>query len=729
MDANGGLSSAFSAAAVLSYFDLTPAVFPWRDPRPQQIERRRAALGDLLLFDILLTSGGIRQPDTLYPPVDVESFHRLLEAIQTSQYDALKRDCLVYFLLKWYQDGREEKYRLEKCIPPQFASLADAYWYLDAGINIPRAVSILSDARLNTDYASKILQAISLAPKSMPLVLKYVRTAKPLLTEPDDIDIYTIALAESSLLEAWQFQRTFNEKNETRSRLLKKILDWCFTPDPRRTALVQLLGLALTPYEQALVQSYATPPSSLPAAGIATLQNLICVRLIQTGRYADAVKMDRQFSSASCMNLGPHAERTKMVQELYAALPLAERAILDLELENQGIETGGGFSESGSREWDLSMSWEDVRAPVPPVPPTPIPPLPRVQIPTLAEHSPAPNGGLEPPRSKFGGFGAGPQASSAFPPLTFNASSSSARPLAPIIPVSNVPKGNLASQPNVPSARQPLNASTTAFPSLSKSTNRFAGPAGSTPNGAQKSLFDSAGRKQNAFYQPPPTLPPAPFPAFDGSNADNEGSREQTRTSQDNEDIEMDQDVEPEADMGRDDDHEPADDEGLAYSVFGGKPIRPGKRAGTRARQAPVEVKQMPPGAFVTDDDEHEHEPEVEPPPPPPPRQTRRSAAPKAAAAKPVRSTPTTRTRARVKEQELGRSLPGSLMDSEDGSADEAEDEDGDRLAPLPPRRQAVADEGVQTRRRSSRLSSSSEPEKEKAPGRTRTAAGRKRRS
>jgi hypothetical protein len=124
-------------AAVLSYFDLSADAFPWRDPRPPQIERRRAALGDLLLFDILLTSGGIREPDTLYPPVDIDSFHRLLEAIQTSTYDALKRDCLVYFLLKWYQDGREEKYKLEKCIPPQFASLSDAYWHLDAGTNIP----------------------------------------------------------------------------------------------------------------------------------------------------------------------------------------------------------------------------------------------------------------------------------------------------------------------------------------------------------------------------------------------------------------------------------------------------------------------------------------------------------------------------------------------------------------------------------------------------------------
>ncbi|KAJ7276081.1 hypothetical protein B0H12DRAFT_1198952 [Mycena haematopus] len=134
-------------------------------------------MGDLLLFDILLTSGGIREPDTLYPPSS--------------------------------DDGREDKYKLEKCIPPQFASLSDAYWHLDAGTNIPRAVSILADARLNTDYASKILQAISLSPRSMPLVLKYVRTAKPVLTEPDDLDIYT--------------------KHEMRPRVLHKILDWCFT--------------------------------------------------------------------------------------------------------------------------------------------------------------------------------------------------------------------------------------------------------------------------------------------------------------------------------------------------------------------------------------------------------------------------------------------------------------------------------------------------------------------
>lgn len=90
-----------------------------------------------------------------------------------------------------------------------------------------RGVSILADARLNRDYTSKILQAISLSPNPSPIIRRYIRTAKPLLTEPDDIDTYANALMESSLLEAWQYQRTFPEGSETRARLIKNILKWC----------------------------------------------------------------------------------------------------------------------------------------------------------------------------------------------------------------------------------------------------------------------------------------------------------------------------------------------------------------------------------------------------------------------------------------------------------------------------------------------------------------------
>ena len=60
-------------------------------------------MSDLLIFDILLSSGGIRQPHTLYPPADRTGLERLLDAIAHCTFDALKKDC----------DGREE---LRHCI-------------------------------------------------------------------------------------------------------------------------------------------------------------------------------------------------------------------------------------------------------------------------------------------------------------------------------------------------------------------------------------------------------------------------------------------------------------------------------------------------------------------------------------------------------------------------------------------------------------------------------------
>lgn len=87
-------------------------------------------------------------------------------------------------------------------------------------------MSILSDARLNRDYAGKVIEVISLSENPTPLIVKYVRTCKPLLTEPDDIDTYALSLAETSFLEAWQYQRSFSENDETRPRVLRKLLNW-----------------------------------------------------------------------------------------------------------------------------------------------------------------------------------------------------------------------------------------------------------------------------------------------------------------------------------------------------------------------------------------------------------------------------------------------------------------------------------------------------------------------
>lgn len=93
-------------------------------------------------------------------------------------------------------------------------------------------MSLLCDVRLNRDYTSKIIQAISLSDASTRLLLQYLRTAKPMLTEPDDMDTYILALAEDSLISAWQYQRTFPDESEIRTRLARKLLVWCFSREP-----------------------------------------------------------------------------------------------------------------------------------------------------------------------------------------------------------------------------------------------------------------------------------------------------------------------------------------------------------------------------------------------------------------------------------------------------------------------------------------------------------------
>ena len=93
-------------------------------------------MSGLLFFDILLRLGGIDDAPSLYPPASVYELEHLLKAIRGASYDEMKRDCLIYYLLKQGCDGREVGYAREKVISPQYIALADAYWWLDSGLNL-----------------------------------------------------------------------------------------------------------------------------------------------------------------------------------------------------------------------------------------------------------------------------------------------------------------------------------------------------------------------------------------------------------------------------------------------------------------------------------------------------------------------------------------------------------------------------------------------------------------
>ncbi|KAL6302993.1 nuclear pore complex assembly-domain-containing protein [Sparassis latifolia] len=744
-----------TADGLLTLFDITLENFPWRPPVPQEIEARRVQLADVLIFDILLASGGIRHASILYPPADAHALQRLLDAIVSSTYDALKQDCLIYFLLRWHRDGREQQFMKDRCISPQFVALADAYWYLDTGIDVGKGISLLADARLNKDYTSKILQVLSLTDTPGAFIRQYVRTAKPLLTEPDDIDAYALALAESSLMEAWQYQRTFSEKTETRRQLLRGILDWCLTPRPRATPLKHLLAFPFSDYEQSSVNSYAlNPPAGLPPHSVSVIQDLVCLRLVQSGQFAAAIVLDRRFSNVSGSGgVGDRSERAaherrQMMDELMTLMPAAERLLLELELEQlaQGkgepsLSASCSASPWTTRASDLNMSWENVRAPLAANGASisagaktarvdsPLPPIPR--------RSGAPRFGMSVPAHQ-----AVPD-DDMLPPLipTTQAphipTSISAPPKPPIFHSTFAPRKSLGSTPFAGLSSQPF-AAGQPFSPLQNSR----GPALQARPGSLFELAGSANQKPNAFYQPPPPATgkrpfgqDAPRPAV--PPPPRSAPQKAVTPTQPDEDVTMEPGEPPEhvgngsARAGE----QHADGERVSaefsVSVFS-RPLPPDTLADDeKPRPAQPELRQkstslMPPGAFLPDSDESESErlPTPVVPAPAPTHARRRKPEPR------TPSPPSAHTRSA--RRGLRRSIPGALM-PDDG--DDEEEEEEDTVPPLPPTtarrptRRARARSSVESvdsqddepptparLRRSSRLSAAPAHEEEEVP-------------
>ncbi|KAG0699325.1 nuclear pore complex assembly-domain-containing protein [Suillus ampliporus] len=636
--------------------------FPWTTARSAEIESRRAQMADLLIFDVLLIRGGIRQPDMLYPPTDLHSLR--------SSYDSLKKDCLVYILLKWFQDGREANYAEERCIPPQFVSLADAYWHLDTGIHVEKAVSMLSDARLNRDYASKIMQALSLSENPSTLIVKYVRTAKPPLVEPDDIDMYALALANSSLWDAWQFQRTFPDSSDTRSRLLHKLLEWCLSPKPRPGPLAQLVAFPLSPMEH--------------------------------GEFAAAIKLDRQFSvagSAGTDVVKAARERKKMMDDILANMTYVERASLENELGQQStlhlVPTPQLAKPAPPKPraplGDLSMSWEEIPSAT-----------------SMNGASPSRTGSLTPrlpeKHASLSGSGRLEPKSSLVGPVPGSLFSSPSQKPPAASPFAQLPPRKPVSTPPVPLVG-PSGITFAHSTALSKTMH-----ASNVPSTSLFEKTGSAKQAPNAFYKPPPALTVTSRAPPTEEVATRPHTREEDDISMESDDdnafiIHEDGDV---TSMPGDVDDEPE----LTFSVFGSKSAASPEHhtRGPASKQAETK-KRAPPGAFYDEDEDESDFGSPRRNPLPQQRGARRSQ-PRAHSPSPRRK-PVSSRKDDIKGPVLAQSIPGSLLDEE-------EEQDEDDVAPLPPSRTARKTRtGTSTKakpameektpaRRSSRLSTTS---------------------
>lgn len=130
------------------WFDVTPEqlengtadlLFPFSSDVTESIRTRRLALDGTLFFDELLILAGLGEAaDSYFPPSSPHDLAALLSEIdRCDAWEQLRKDCLCYYLLKFWreEDGenRAARYKSSRLIPNGFAILADAYFYLDEG--------------------------------------------------------------------------------------------------------------------------------------------------------------------------------------------------------------------------------------------------------------------------------------------------------------------------------------------------------------------------------------------------------------------------------------------------------------------------------------------------------------------------------------------------------------------------------------------------------------------
>ena len=451
------------------------------------------------------------------------------------------------------------------------------------------------------------------------------------------------------------------------------------------------MAFPISPVEQCLLHTYALkPPHDLLPASVAIIQDLVCVRLVQSGDFSAAITLDRQFSTAGSEGaevVKAARERRKMMDDILGSMTYAERTLLENELGQPSMLVSTPASQVAKPAppkpraplGDLSMSWEEI---------------PAVSS-SDGISTPRRTGSLTPrlPEKHAGFSGSGRfEPKSSLTGLAQNSlfSSPSQKPLA-TSPFAQLPPRKPISAPPVPLVG-PSGIKFAHSTALQKTVH--------SSNALTTSLFEKSGSAKqapNAFYKPPPpsTKTSRTLPTEDVATSLRARAEDDICIASDGDNDFI---IHEEGDVtivpGEADD-EPE----LAFSLFGNRSAASNEHQIRAPASKHVEhKKRAPPGAFY---DENEDESDVDSP--------RRSTLPQQRTfrrSQPRPRSPSPRRRPidrkdDIKGHTLAQSIPGSLLDEE-------AEQDADHVAPLPPSRPA----------RKSRAGASTKPKPENTPAR-----------
>nr|CAG8634342.1 13670_t:CDS:2 [Entrophospora candida] len=228
------------------------------------ILQRRAIMDNELIIDLLLKFVSI--DNSLYPPHGKDELKALFDAIYSDiEIDALRKNCLMYYILKFWRSDKHQSFATTYLILPNFVNLMDGYWSLDNGY-YSEASLFLTDPSVEVDFDMKILMTF-LKNTSVQTTLNYAElNSKTLESMKEFNDIKQDILINFDLKQAYVFQKKHSNEKQIDKRdfkALTKILNSCFFPVPMKDRLNILLDLELDESEYEYLQKYCIKNAQL----------------------------------------------------------------------------------------------------------------------------------------------------------------------------------------------------------------------------------------------------------------------------------------------------------------------------------------------------------------------------------------------------------------------------------------------------------------------------------
>ncbi|CAJ0636841.1 9237_t:CDS:2 [Entrophospora sp. SA101] len=309
--------------------------FPFNNATIDGILQRRANMDNQLIIDLLLKFANI--DNDLYPPHNKDELKALFDAIDfNTEIDALRQNCLVYYLLKFWRSDKHQHFATTYLIPPNFMNLMDGYWLLDNG-NYIEASRFLTDPSVKVDFDMKVLETL-FKNTNVQTTLNYAElNGERLESIAEFNDLKQDILISFDLKQAYMFQKKHNNEKQLDERdfkALTKILNYCFFPVLKKDRLNVLLDLTLDESEYEYLQKYCIENAQLDFLVMYCLNHN---KLVDTFKYNNMLNQ-LQTSNETIVDSSINTQkRNEIIRKLWDSLPKQQKEEIKKLTENQTI--------------------------------------------------------------------------------------------------------------------------------------------------------------------------------------------------------------------------------------------------------------------------------------------------------------------------------------------------------------------------------------------------------